>query len=171
MAVYYSDNIASAYNATDSGRYRANSHLIGPPHKRMTADLLAGIASSDLIVFGRFKSIDRIYELTGTSTGTPTTGSMNLGLWYAPAVGNDPVTVLDADCFCSAVDLTSAAAAEDWFVESTVSPATDRGKALWEIGGLSADPKGDLLLVGQVVQAIDTADTILVVANFDSIGG
>jgi len=176
MATYYSDQFAATYNATWSPSYRAPSPIIGPPTKIITFNNTAALSVSDLLVLGMFKSSDRFKYIYGSNTTTPTTGAINLGVYEAPKVGVDPVTVLDADLFCSAVDLATTAVFEDWFIESTTLTGFHRGLPLWQllnVGGATSytvDPKIDMLLVGVVTTAIDTADTIRILVDYDMVG-
>lgn len=75
------------------------------------------------------------------SNGSPALAA-NVGLWYG--TGANAGTVIDADAFASAVTSLQAAVTsgtELMHEDVTPNPITDRGQTLWELGGLTSDPR------------------------------
>lgn len=108
-------------------------------YKRCAVDTTAGtVTNTDTFRFATFKSGDRIIEIQASADGTWSAGTMNLGL-YASGTANDGA-VVDADLFGSALDISTGFARTEVTVESAVLADEKRGKTLWDMAGLSADP-------------------------------
>lgn len=100
--------------------------------------------SSDRIVFGLFKSSDRLIELRVSSDGGSTAGAIDVGLHSVSfANGTMELTAVDADLFEDAFTISSAVAypgTDIFAARSTpfVDPITERGITFWEFAAAGA---------------------------------
>lgn len=96
----------------------------------------------------------RVAQLLLSNSSLGTAGAANVGVWQTTENGG---AVVDADFFASAVALTSAQSNVDITTEANGANASigkeDMEKPLWEILGLSADPKRDYDIVAQLSTA------------------
>jgi hypothetical protein len=96
----------------------------------------------------------RVAQLLLSCSSLGTAGAANIGLWQTTDNGG---AVVDADFFASAVVLTSALSNSDITTEANGANASigkeDMEKPIWEILGLTADPKIDYDIVAQLTAA------------------
>jgi hypothetical protein len=86
----------------------------------------------------RVRSSDRVDELIMDSDDIGTTGAGDIGLYRTAADGG---AVVDADFFASALVLNAGALSHQHVTrESAVIDHINKGKAIWQQLGLSADP-------------------------------
>lgn len=103
----------------------------------------------------------RVLALLLSCTSLGTAGAADIGLYRTT---DDGGAVVDADFFASAVALTSALSNSDVTTEANGANASigkdDMEKPLWEILGLSADPRIDYDVVATVTTATVDAGNI-----------
>lgn len=89
----------------------------------------------------------RFYADDMDSHSTPTL-AYDVGLYHCTGTGTADGTVIDADCFASAITTGQSASVigADILFESASTDIININKRLWEIGGLSADPGGWFML-------------------------
>lgn len=108
------------------------------------------------------------------SNGTPTLAA-NVGLAYSgiggtqKKNGNTSGTVIDADCFGSAVTTLQSANVTWTSVRFEADDIVDVKKEAWEVGGLSSDPGGILYVLIDLTTAAATAAAGDVVVRVDYI--
>jgi hypothetical protein len=125
-------------------------------YKKMSFTGTPLITTPDTIVYGTFKTSDRIFEvLVSDDAALPTTGNLDVGF----NVSNDAHdgAVLDIDLIMDNQAFTSAQARVDRFTDGVLGDL-DRGKTIWELLALGAqsyteDPQLNVDLVGTVVTA------------------
>lgn len=102
----------------------------------------------------------KIWNTDLDSNGTPAL-ACDVGIYQPNADGT--ITVLDADAFASAIttlQTTGAAAGTELMHEDlTANPITDRGQAMWQLAGLSADDGKPKDIVLDITTAAATAAT------------
>lgn len=122
---------------------------------------LVTAASGDSIgstyIFGSVPSNARISQVLLSCDGAATTGAADIGVYQTTENGS---AVVDADAFASAQALTSALSNSDVTHESGVYGIEDSEKPLWEVLGLSEDPKISYDIVATLTAAMDAADDI-----------
>lgn len=133
--------------------------------------------ADDLILFMALPSNALVHQLwiyndDLDSNGTPAL-ACDVGLYYGLASGlNAADAVIDADCFASAITTLQAAntAGVNIRFESgvTAGEIAQVDNALWEVGGLAADPKVPLVIGLDITTAAATAvaGTITMVAYY-----
>jgi hypothetical protein len=130
-------------NRDASPRVPSPAHLVrGPLFEAVgTVEIAAADDNGSVYRMGRLRSSDRVSQLTVFNDAITGGTSFDLGLYRT---ADDGGTVVDADLFASALDLSSGSAVG---IDVTYeSAATDIGKIekrLWELLGLSADPQVD----------------------------
>lgn len=108
------------------------------------------------------------------SNGTPTL-AVNVGLAYSgiggtqKKDGNTSGTVIDADCFGSAVTTLQSANVTWSSVRFEADDIVDVKKEAWEVGGLSSDPGGIFYVLLDVSTAAATAAAGDIVVRVDYI--
>lgn len=81
----------------------------------------------------------------------------NIGLAYGRnQIGKAEATIIDADCIGTAVTVGQSANTTGGQLQYEANDIANIGKQLWEIAGLSADPKCSLYLVLDVTTAAAT---------------
>lgn len=109
----------------------------------------------------------KVWNTDLDSNGAPTI-AVDVGIYQPKPDGT--ATVLDADAFASAITTLNAAAdaTEIMHEDKTANPITDRGQAMWELAGLTADdgkPK-DIAFTLTAVAATGVTGTIVVEVLF-----
>ena len=154
MASFFSDHFSAdgSNKSTVDIQKRASAGISHGRlrYKRASIDTV-DTANADEVRFCQFKSSDRIIEVFVTGDGTPSAGTMDIGL-YKSGTAHDGA-VIDDDLFASALAIDSASARVDEFTEATTLGNLDRGKTLWELATVGAasytsDPMEDWDLVG-----------------------
>lgn len=125
-----------------------------------TLAVTSGDSAASVFRFFRIKSSDRVVELIMDSDDIGTTTTYDLGLYRTAADGG---AVVDADFFASAVVVNAGALSHQHVTrESAVVDIINKGKALWEQLGLTADPQLYYDLAATLVGAADgTGDLTL----------
>jgi len=117
-----------------------------------------GDSANSKYFFGTVPSNARISNLLLSCDGAGTNTAMDIGIYKSTLDGG---AVVDADCFASAQALGTALVKSSVLHESGVFGIEDSEKPLWEVLGLTADPKLEYDIVGTVTTAADSADTIV----------
>lgn len=118
-------------------------------------------ADDNIFVDLKLKSSDillglDIYSDDLDSNGTPAL-AYNIGLAYGRnQIGKAEDTIIDADCIGTAVTVGQAANTTGGQLQYEANDIANIGKQLWEIAGLSSDPKCSLKLVLDVTTAAAT---------------
>lgn len=99
----------------------------------------------------------RVSRVMLTCDDLGSTGTADIGLYQTTANGG---AVADADFFASAQALTTALLQSDVMLESGVIDEAEMEQPVWQLLGLSADPKIDYDVVLTATQAIELAGTI-----------
>jgi hypothetical protein len=149
MATFYSDHFSSdGDNVTTLDANRRAPTGINHGRMRVSSCYLnvetASATNGDDARLIAFKSSDRIHRMFVSADGVPTAGTMDIGL-AAAGSSHDGADVDDA-LFAEALDLSSAIDQVDEYDEHDLDNF-DRGKPLWELAGLSADPVVDYDLI------------------------
>ncbi len=164
MAVHYSNLFAAEGSQNDLVvGYRAP---VGESHgrlryKRMYILTDQVFAITEVIRMGTFKSSDRIHKLLISCPDMGSAGDFDIGLHLTGGAHNG--AEVDENLFCDALDVnTSASAQVEAFTEAALDNF-DRGKALWQLLGLSSDPIVSYDLTITAVEATTTvaADVLL----------
>ena len=95
-------------------------------------------AITEVIRMGQFKSNDRIHKLVISCPDMGTAGDFDIGL-YLTGVNHNGL-VVDDNLFADALDVNAAASDQVEVFTQAALDNFDRGKPLWELLGLSADP-------------------------------
>ena len=174
MAKQFSDNFAAAQPGLvfDTQRKlpsaKVNARL---RYKRMdiTLDLAPDdFGIGDIAVMGQFKSSDCIEELLISNDTLSTLLAVDIGLHRSGQ--NHDGTVVDQDRFCSAIAIGgSALSRSDQFQEAGLT-VFDRGRHLWEIVGMAADPVENWDLTMTATAAIATADERIMIEVYYTSG-
>lgn len=104
-------------------------------------------------------------ELLNDDLDSGTALAINAGLYYSGIggtqtnLGNTSGTVVDADCFASAVTTLAGANVTYQSLRFEADDIVDIKKEAWEVGGLAADP-GGLLYVGLAVTTVATGSQV-----------
>ncbi len=107
-------------------------------YKRMYILTDQVFAITEVIRMGTFKSNDRIFKLEISAPDMGTAGDFDIGL-HLTGSAHDGAEV-DENLFADALDVNAAASDQvEAFTEAALDNF-DRGKALWELLGLSTDP-------------------------------
>lgn len=142
MANWYSDLISDSVSATPSAGFRAPA---GSQNKLVTAiaqfDIgTSDFADNDVIAMHRVPWSTRVWGLTGYWPSCASSTTVNVGVY--PSDYADSTDATSEDCFGTAVDLNTISTVNtgtDMFEEGTLL-GTDRGRVLWSLAGLSANP-------------------------------
>lgn len=116
-----------------------------------------GDSANSKYFFGTIPSNARMIALYLSCDGAGTNSAMDIGLYQTTANGG---AVVDADCFASAQALGTALTHSNVMHESGVLGIEDLEKPIWEVLGLTADPKVDYDVIGTVTTALDAGDTL-----------
>jgi len=159
MATYFSTNYAAeaANQVILNPRVRTAAGFAGGrmryKHMYILADQVFAI--TEVIRMGTFKSNDRIYDLLISCDDQGTAGDFDIGLYLVGSAHDG--AIVDDNLFCDALDVNAAALSRtDAFTEAGLDDH-DRGKALWELLGLSADPGVEYDLTITAVEATTNA--------------
>jgi len=120
---------------------------------------------ADIARLMTFKPNDRIVEIFVSASGG-TAVAADLGIYLAGSAHDG--AVVDVDRFASAITLAGTVARTERLIESTNIVDTDRGKMLWELLGLSAqpDPWVEYELAFTATATLTTADALVNVEAF-----
>jgi len=141
MSVWYSDHYGADGTSDNSIASPPNVVSVGVKHGRIRyarATLTGLCLDTEVMRYLTLKSSDRILEIMISSDGGSTAAAANYGVYKAGNAHDG--AVLDADLFASAQALSTAIARTDIFNESAVLQHEDRGKQLWELVVVGADP-------------------------------
>lgn len=94
-----------------------------------------------------------------------TTCAADVGIYETAANGG---AVVDADLFASAQSLATALAGTDVMRESGVITVANMEKMLWELLGLTEDPKKDYDIVATLTAAAGSAGTVAILAEYSA---
>lgn len=174
MAEYFSDYYAPfATDVTALDTDHKNDAGLG--HSRMryarlktSLSVAVTAVAPDVIRLKTVKSSDRINAIFVSSTGASTVFAANLGIYLA-GLDHDGA-VVDADLFASALALNGGLARVESFAESAVLTDEERGDMLWELLGLTEDPKLLYDLAWTVTGAVTTATEVTIVELFYTAG-
>lgn len=113
--------------------------------------------------FVRVPSNARISQVLLSAADATTAGAVNIGVYQTAENGG---AVVDADLFASAVDLANSAAAAagngDFTHESGEYTFAESDLPLWEVLGLSADPKRDYDIATTISTTFNGGPTVMV---------
>lgn len=168
----YSDNFAALTASTTLLRYQTNN--VGSNggrmrYKRMEIELPAAAWTINSVArMGEFKSNTRFINLFFACDDMGTTGTFDIGL-YATNGANHDGAVVDQDLFATGIDVNAAAVARtDILLEAAALGIEGRGKALWQMLGLSADPCTNYDLTVFALTATTGGGTIIMEAIYTS---
>jgi len=142
MGDFLSDHFAAPLASIEDGAarpaYRVPQAINGGylRYKRGYVDL-AGFFSLDTVRLLTLRSSDRLHWM-GISAEAGLSMSINLGVWDVGSLHDGPV--VDTDLFMSSKSIFNAARLEALTEAGTVTDE-QRGSQLWEMMGLSSDPK------------------------------
>lgn len=110
-------------------------------------------SATSILRFCRVPSNARVSSVQMT-TGAATAGAIDIGVYQTADNGG---TVVDADLFASAQALTAALSNADVTYESGEYTAAESVKPLWEVLGLSADPKREYDVAATITTTFSAA--------------
>ncbi len=123
------------------------------------ATVSATQSSGDTIRFVRVPSNARISEVLLSTADATTGGAINIGVWKTVEDGG---AVVDADLFASALALTGGPFLNsDQTFESTEYTYAESALPLWQVLGLSVDPKINYDIVAEVSTTFNGAGTTI----------
>lgn len=167
---YWSDHFSTGLTASVQDKGVTPGAGIGfgrTYYKRMAVrvgfDATLG-AIGQRIHMGSLKSNDRMTECFVTSDGGATVLIAHLGFYTGNA--DHDGAVIDSDRIATALVLDAAIARVDQFLQSTNLVNLDRGKQIWQLAGLAADPGGLIDLDFTITSAPTGADTNVLVEVF-----
>lgn len=137
MATYYGDALGTSATAFDkfyvasAGVNRARGR-----HFRSSVTLPVGAASTDLARMVTLPSTARIWTLLFATNAGATAGTVNVGSYYSGT--NEDGTIISATTFATTISVAGGTTAETSLM--LTSNLLNKGKRLWEIAGLSAEP-------------------------------
>ncbi|MBS4046566.1 MAG: hypothetical protein KG075_09520 [Alphaproteobacteria bacterium] len=127
---------------------------------KSAATVSATQASGDTIRLVRVPSNARIDAVLLTTADATTAGAINIGVWQTSENGG---AVVDADLFASALALTGGPfTRSDQTFESGEYTYAETCLPLWQVLGLTTDPKRDYDIVAQVSTTGDGMGTVMV---------
>ena len=124
-----------AYERADAVRHRGRVF-----ESAGTVETLAADDAASVYRLVRVKSSDRITSIKLASDAITGASAADVGLYQTAANGG---AVLDADFFATDVDISSGIAFTEVLLEATATDISKCDKALWELYGLSTDPRVD----------------------------
>lgn len=132
--------------------------------KRATVETANGDSIASTYRFFRLPSHAVVNKLKLYSDDIGTTTIADFGLYRTAADGG---AVVDADFFASAVSLKDGAiSGTEIQHESGVYDVSEIEQPLWQVAGLSADPKVMYDVVATLTAAADAAGTITLVCDY-----
>ncbi|MCR9093453.1 MAG: hypothetical protein NXI30_04495 [bacterium] len=141
MAEFFSNQFAPAGTETASPEtgYRIPKGEGGGGGNRVVARLTTdGTTAADVFrMIPNVRSDARIWSMQAQVASTPSAGDIDVGLHLSGF--NHDGAVVDADLFEDGQSVTSGLSLADVFTGASLTNL-DRGKALWELLGLSEDP-------------------------------
>lgn len=156
-------------NRAASPKVKSNSRICQGPLVG-TMGVCATSAADDIgskYTFFSLPSNARLFQLLLSTNGLGTTGAANIGLYQTTDNGG---AVVDADLFATAVALTAALSNSDITTEAAGAGASigvdDLEKPIWEILGLTADPKIDYDVVATLTTATVSAGYVALQASY-----
>lgn len=162
MSTYYGDGLATS-DSTFTRQYTQNVGSYGSRSRWFRSSITRLLTTSDLARMITLPSRARLWQLFLATDGVAAAGATDVGLYYAGS--NADGAVIDADYFATAVVVTSASSA-DIFAERSAALAVNRGKALWELAGLTADPMSLMTItMTPSTTFTTTAPVVTVLAN------
>lgn len=103
-----------------------------------------------------------LYDLYSDNDALTGCTDVDAGLYYIDTLNNSGA-VIDADCFADGVSFASASTGKS--LVGQIDKA-NRLKPVWEIAGLTEDPKGELDIALTLNTAGSAAGTVRLVAEF-----
>ena len=166
MAIYKSELITALdtspprFPATDEG-----SQFVKAQHSVVTKG--AGHSTNDQYRMLRVWSGWRLKRLWFECAAWGTSGSIDIGAYYAPTEFDSTGAVIDADRFATDVNVASAVALTDLLTEALTVAA--RKQRVWEACGLSSDPLRwiDIVIDANNIGAAQAAETFMEVEYTD----
>ena len=117
-------------------------------------------ASNDLIAV-RVPSNARVSQVLLSYADATTGGAIDVGIWKEVATAPGTFEAVDDDLFASAMVLTDGPLwNKDITNESAEYTAAEQEKMLWEVLGLSADPKIDYFVGSDITTVCDGCSTV-----------
>lgn len=146
-------------NRDASPKVLTNSHILKGALMESVGTLETSAADDIGSVYAlcTIPSNARVSDVLLTCDSLGTAGAADIGLYQTTANGG---AVVDADFFASAQALTSALDKTSVLHESAVFGKEDVEKRVWEVLGLSADPKIDYDVCATVTTATISAGTV-----------
>lgn len=161
MATWYADHFAGATNLLLASP--VPKLFPGQAHGRQrwkTARFEGLPLVTDVVRLMSLRSRHSIFDVRVCSDGGSAAGAADIGIYLSGS--QHAGAAVDADRFGSAVDLSVPLDLVSVFGESTNLLPIDRGKKLWELLGLAADPGVDYDLCLTVTTSFTTTNTKLV---------
>lgn len=160
MAIVKSTNVTNQF-ATPA--VRNPSHREGGVLKESCSNVVVAAdesASNDLIAV-RVPSNARVSQVLLSHADASTGGNIDVGVWQEVATAPGTFEAVDDDLFASAYALTDGPVWNyDITNESAEYTAAEQEKPLWEVLGLSADPKKDYFIGSDITTVFNGASTV-----------
>lgn len=152
-------------NRDASPRVLSNSYLAGAAvkHCRGVCAITNGDTSPSTYRFCTIPSNALVISVRKTHPDIGTTTTMDIGLYKTTADGG---AVVDADAFTAATVLNAGAVTKGELVAGNLASAANGEKRVWELLGLSADPKISYDVTGTLVGAADAAGSVLIEVDY-----
>lgn len=166
MATRFTDHFSTGVTTFAKAGRKSAGETHGGIEYRLARWIEPDNADGDQTRVMRIHSSERVWNMLVSSDGAGTTATADIGVNYMPTDpdGSGIGTVIDQDRFASALDVASPISHVDQFLESAVLDNFDRGKQLWEICGLTSDPKVLLEIVFTFVAGTTTAMELQLIA-------
>lgn len=133
-------------------------------HARGVVTTVSGDDIASKYIFCQVPSNALIVSMRLTCADVGTTTIMDIGLYRTTPDGG---AVVDADLFASAVVLNAGALAKvEVLRESTTITEAKGEKLLWDLAGLTADPRVMYDVVGTLTAAADAAAAIMIEVDY-----
>lgn len=165
MAVVTTGKSTAITNATATPRVLNSTGLAGGRVHRSIGfvSIANGDSATSIYRVARLPSNCFVDNIRITTLDIGTTGEANIGLYY-PTTHSNGGTVIDVDCFASAVNFHGGTIDVDVDFEANAAGGliTNAEKRLWERAGLTSDPGGEFDLVLGLSADSDAAGTILI---------
>lgn len=162
MTTYYGTNMTN-FVATPPALVNARLHG-GVVKNTIDAFEMTASATTDVWIIDKL-GVDAVVRKVVLASDALGAGAVNVGTYRKNADGT--FTAVDADCFASAVDLSSAVAPTDVTYEAAAANISKAMYPLWQRSGLSARPAYGELYIGLAPStATSDAGTVMVSVDF-----
>jgi hypothetical protein len=181
VAEYVSDHLAPfAVDAVRQIGYRAPAAIADGIYrkKRAHVNLSTAVVADDVIHMMKFKSGDRLFDLSITVDGASDNTFGRVGIWIVQPDGTGSLTeggTGDDNVFASGLGMNALVPRTEIFKEEGTLKDSDRGKPLWEIlevgtsAGVVADPMLEYYISIKIEIAVATAtENIILEAGYTS---